>query len=631
MKAYIFPLMVSVGVSLGAGAHAQVVEPPPASGTPLVPAQPTASPTASPGQGSGGGGGGLLPSMPNFNPATELFTWNGQTWNVNQNRLFQARFEKYLNAPGQTTDTDKAYQALIHEILDRLAPTRGGAVGVDEAFRLLPKASAFDIDARLCEGIADAVYSAWHAMNNSQRIIAANRSLEAERRQHEWNARVAGRGSDLERPPAGLKGEALEVWIKERQADRDLRVGPYATRLVETLAAIKANQAKKELSELQVKVEFQALIAQLFLQRRFQHVLIATRFYRAVFNDGDTTLRVGEDTKDLFAKSTGSPPTVATIDAMANEALRDVREGVQAYQYLSERNEMESATKRLAEAFVIGEYLPELRTLPREEKRRALDFSQKANQLVSALEVKDYSLAEKLVGELEKTAKDFDTSKPLAAIETARTVSAMHLAKARNAAVSGDRETLETELRSATEIWPRNPALAEVSGKIFDSADVQQRALADLDQLLAQKNHRQIYEDRVRFIAATALYPERQEKLKEVLEAMQTIESAVIRATEIARHGDSAGAWENVEKVFQQYPDDNKLNQMRANLTTQAADFVRTLRTAQELEEKGQVGASLAWYLKAQRLYPASEYGREGVERLVKKVLPDTEAEGTEG
>ena len=39
----------------------------------------------------------------------------------------------------------------------------------------------------------------------------------------------------------------------------------------------------------------------------------------------------------------------------------------------------------------------------------------------------------------------------------------MHIAKARNAAVSGDKETLESELKAATEIWPRNPALTEVS------------------------------------------------------------------------------------------------------------------------------------------------------------------------
>ena len=49
---------------------------------------------------------------------------------------------------------------------------------------------------------------------------------------------------------------------------------------------------------------------------------------------------------------------------------------------------------------MLGEYLPEVRTLDREDKRRALAFVQKSNQLISAIEVKDYSLAEKLVAEL---------------------------------------------------------------------------------------------------------------------------------------------------------------------------------------------------------------------------------------
>lgn len=293
--------------------------------------------------------------------------------------------------------------------------------------------------------------------------------------------------------------------------------------------------------------------------------------------------------------------------------------------FSSKKNELQSASKRLAEAFSVGEFMPELRTLPREEKRRVLEFSQKNYQLISAIEVKDYQLAEKLVKELDKIAKDFDDSKPLAAIETARTVSAMHLAKARNAAVSGDKATLESELKEATEIWPRNPALAEVSGLIFSQADVQQKALVDLDQLISQHNSRQIYNDKLRFIAAAALYPDRQEQLKKILDQMQFVETAIIQAGEIEKHGDYASAWETIEKVYKENPDDSKLNQMRASLTTEAADFVRTLRTAEQLEAKDEIGSSLAWYLKAQKLYPASEFAQSGINRLVKKVLPERE------
>ncbi len=71
------------------------------------------------------------------------------------------------------------------------------------------------------------------------------------------------------------------------------------------------------------------------------------------------------------------------------------------------------------------------------------------------------------------------------------------------------------------------------------------------------------------------------------------------------------------------FPEDTKLNQMRAELTTQASDFVSSLRRAESLEERDQTGSSLAWYLKSQQIYPQSEYAREGIDRLVKKIIPE--------
>jgi tetratricopeptide (TPR) repeat protein len=126
----------------------------------------------------------------------------------------------------------------------------------------------------------------------------------------------------------------------------------------------------------------------------------------------------------------------------------------------------------------------------------------------------------------------------------------------------------------------------------------------------------------MRFIAATAMYPEKQEQLRKVLEDMQVIETALIQAQEIEKRGDYAGAWESAEKAFRNFPDDNKLNQVRANLTTKAADFVHAIREAEELEQKKQPGSSLAWYLKAQKVYPPSDFARQGVDRLTKAILP---------
>jgi len=594
---------------------------------------PAPAPQAAPaegGQGSGGGGskppaGGssfLGKDLPFLDPGSEIVQWDGKSWNINNNRIFEARFEKFLNAPEATSENDRDYNAILKSIVDKLAPGTVTPKGLDEAFRLLPQASQFDIDARLCDAIANQVYASWLAKRSNERLLAANDSLEKERKRLEWNSKMTAQGSSLG-SPSSSDAAAADEWKKQQQLKRDMEMQPLVTRLAEVNALLKANQLKKEVAELQVKIEFQALIVQHFLQRRFQHVVIGTRFYRAIFSDGDSLLRVGEDSKNLFSKTTGMPPTVGTLDSLANEAMRDVREGVQAFKFLLEQQELESATKRLAETFILGEYMPDVRTLRREDKRRALDFVQKSNQLISAIEVKDYTLAEKLVKELDRIAKDFDNSKPMAAIETARTVSAMHIAKARNAAVSGDKATLEAELKSATEIWPRNPALAEVGGMIFSQADVQQRALVDFDQLLSQKNYRQIFDDKMRYIAAAAMFPEKQEQLRKVLDDMTVIEAAIIRAQEIEKRGDYAGAWESAEQAYQQFPDDNKLNQVRANLTTKAADFVRAIKQAEDLEKKEQPGSALAWFLKAQKAYPPSDFAREGVDRIKVVILPD--------
>ncbi len=259
------------------------------------------------------------------------------------------------------------------------------------------------------------------------------------------------------------------------------------------------------MAELQVKIEFQSLIVQHFLQRRFQHVIIGTRFYRNIFADGDSQLRIGEDAKNLFAKTSGLPPNMGTIDSMANEIMRDVHEGIQAFKFLLRKTNWKArrngSRRRSCSASISGGPRPSIA-----KTSAGAAFVHKSNQLISAIEVKDYALAEKLVAEFGQTAKDFDASKPMAAIETAKQISAMHIAKARNAAVSGDKATLEAELKAATEIWPRNPSLTEVSNVIFSQADVQSRAMVDFDQLVSQKNYRQIYEDRMRFIAATAMY-----------------------------------------------------------------------------------------------------------------------------
>jgi hypothetical protein len=636
--------LLAASVSFG-----QVPDAPATGGSPLgappAATAPAPKPPASSAPGATPNSSFLGKDVPSFDPGSDMLTWDGKNWNVNNNRLFQARFEKYLNAPEATSAEDRQYQAIVSEILNRLAPSSATKENVDYAFRLLTRGSNYDIDARLCDSLADAVYTVWSAQRQQQRLVAANDAMQYEAQamqaQAAFNTKAVQAGAEAGglndrrvsssgKKPAGSSGASNGTPAAGAVADAKggaLAANDWQTRrLVEILARQKANDVKRELSEIQAKIEYQALIVQFFLQRRFQHVLMATRFYRAIFFDGDSKLNVGKETQELFTKNTGFAPTVSTLDTLANEAIRDVRESVKAFDYLLEKDELESASKRLGEAFIAGEYMPEIRTLSRDKKRRCVQFVQKTNELISKMEMKDYGGADKLLTELGQIAKDFDSTRAKTGIETAKTGARLHLAKARNAALSGDRDTLEKELTAATEIWPMNPDLTEVSQKIFDQGDVQQRALLELDQLIQQKNYRRIAEDNARFIAAAAQYPERQKQLREVIENIKTIDTAVMRAEEMRRQNNAPGAWESVEKAAKDFPEDSKLNQLRADLTTQAAEFVRTLRSAQDLEKRNDLGASISHYLKAQKLYPASDYAAEGIDRLKKVILPETQA-----
>ncbi len=423
---------------------------------------------------------------------------------------------------------------------------------------------------------------------------------------------------------AQQKQGALEDAAKK--GGRAVIIAGFAEKLVDNSLRIKANSLKGDLTELQAKIEFQSLLVQLFMQRRFHHVIIGTRFYRALFGDGDSKLSLPESSQNPFNKGTGLPPTIATLESLANEAMRDVQTGIQAFHKLLQIGELRSASERLRDALLVGEFMPEIRTLPFERKRKVLGFVQKVNQLLSAIEVKDYTAAASLLegpNGLRSIAPDFDATKPAAVIETARNAARLHLAKARNAAISGDKLAFEAALKEAATIWPNNPELSEVAGKAFAQGDQMAQALLELDQLIAQKNLRRIAEEAGRFLAAAqGAPPEKLNQVKQILNDFKSVEAALIGAQEMDRQGNSAGAWEAVDKIAAKFPEDIQLNQARATYTTKAADFVRAVQSAQEHERRSEMATGLAWYLKAQRIYPKSDLAEEAVKRLKAGLIP---------
>ncbi len=702
-----FPLL---GLSLFAVLSTSAQTPPPA--PPPPPAGPPASPAniqiptginltpppAQPGARSPGGGAPSSPQndpaaagpgalfdnrLPAIDPSGGLLRFNGQTWDINNNAIFRARFEKYLNTPEESGDEEKAHREILNKIIALLDPNNLKPSTLSEGYRLLARAATYTGDSRLCDTLSSAIYSVWAVKRNQARLAEANQILDEENRRTRRNIAVrseeesfkptqtsqpkatnsgsqAAKGTPPQTPPnngappppgasvngAGLpnvnvnapgangaapappgSNDAMDKVVAQATSSKAVAIAGYAEKLVENSLTIKANSLKGDLTELQSKIEFQSLLVQLFIQRRFHHVVIGTRFYRALFGDGDSKLNLPESSQNPFNKGTGLPPTIATLDSLTNEAMREVQTGVQAFHRLLNMGELRSASERLRDALLIGEFMPEVRTLPYERKRRILGFVEKTNQLLAAIEVKDYSTAHELINGpqgLKKLASDFDATKASALIETARNSARLLLAKARNSAISGDKVGFEAALKEAAAIWPNNPELAEVAAKAFNQGDQMAQALIELDQLVAQKNLRRVALDAGRFLAATQTAPpEKQAQLKKILDDFKEMEASLMAAQEMDRQGNPAGAWESVDKVTKKFPDDVELNQARALYTTKAADFVRTVQTAQEHERRSEAATSLAWFLKAQRLYPKSDTADEAIRRLKVALMPE--------
>jgi len=183
----------------------------------------------------------------------------------------------------------------------------------------------------------------------------------------------AGKGNETKQQnsPAVSPGRGIHSQI---YANRTRRV-------TEIEALRKTHQLKTEVKTELAKIQYQALMIQFFMQRRFQHVVMASRFYNLIWKDGDGTLYIDDksEANKMLTESLGISPTVSTLDSFANEFMGDVEKGVASFLSLVEDQELESASKRLAEAYIMGEFMPSIATLSREKKRRVLDFVRNSN------------------------------------------------------------------------------------------------------------------------------------------------------------------------------------------------------------------------------------------------------------
>jgi len=622
-------------LALAVPALAQVYTPPPPNSQPsnstptdTVVRQPPAN-----NQPSGRNQGGLLGNeIGFFDPTNDTISWNGSTWAASNNRIFEARFEKYLNEPEENSESAKEYRDTIEQILATLSPHRKGGPVFRDAVALLPKAASYPGDSKLCDSLSNAIYTAVLAKRDVQKGRDLIEAMEREKKTHildaDWKARterdpsVGKANTGAGRAQGDGNNEASEEATQTGRGAQSLAYAEHIRRIAEIEASKKTREMEHKVKTELAKIQYQALMVQFFVQRRFKHVVMASRFYNMLWSDGDGTLYIDDksDINKMFSESLGVSPTVSTLDSLANEAMRDVDKGVEAFTFLVERGELESASKRLAESYLVGEFMPSINTLEREKKRKVLTFVRGSYVLLNAIDAKDYTKAAEQIKILKSQAGDFDATKAEAAIATYTRASDMAINSAKIHFAAGSNDLAQAEIQKAMEMWPQNPKLSEFD-QLVEAGGSLIQLRNDFDRLFAEQNYREVFKRQHELAASIKNDPERQAKFRQVLDNITEIEKAVGSAKELSNFGQVYAAWEKLSDVHDRFPDDPVLNQVMTSLAPKVADFTIALNKAEAHEERGNQGSALSWYYKARHLHPGSNKAEDAIKRLVTTAL----------
>jgi len=437
-------------------------------------------------------------------------------------------------------------------------------------------------------------------------------------------------------------------------------------KLLEARAKIKLNEMREDKMSDEGKRAFAAYIKTLYDTHRYYHMIIAADFYRALFNEGNYPSGMANAASSAPPTSVGRTPTdmanrAATsmgINArvpidMANQAaatmginnpLGDatqdthpvsmsdqvtsaleinhrVSQTLEVFKYKAGRGEIAEAAEQLQQAFVANEFHPGLQALARDQKEKVGDFLAKLAVLKNQLESRDFEEVTDQLSGIKKIASDFDSTKPLALVNGVKLESRLRLGKAKLLAQQGQLTDAMKEFQTAAEEWPGNPDLQNSANRFFSTEDVQNESTTEFDRLVQEQNYRQIFDKQLAFAAAVQGDTSREQQLKDALVKVKKAEMASEKANMLVMNGDVDGAWETIDLATKDWPDDEKLNKLLANLSGRSADFVSALDKARDAESKKELGYSLTWYVNAQNDYPASVIANDGIDRITKLIL----------
>jgi tetratricopeptide (TPR) repeat protein len=557
------------------------------------------------------------PSSDSMDFENGSFAWKGRTFNLTSQRAFRARFERFLLS--SPTEEEESYAKLMNDLLQRLSVANDRSDdAILETWEMLFRAARFESDGGNSTIVANQVFNAWRIRKEMRGTELTQREL-ADLRRFQQEV-VANRAMILEKIKEKRQRETVRKDDRSSSTDTTTDSLPTesafrALELAETEAKLLAMEGQAALTGMQAKLQMQSQIVAFLVQRRYQHALVLAGFYQLLFKGSQQQLEVGKGELKSFFPNTDMVFTVDMMAFVANEAITDVNKGVDAVNTAYDEDRMIIALERLQETFFLGEYMPELNAIPVEQRRQLLDLYRDMLEAVELAEAKDYNGVAQYAERIALIAKDFPKMRVLSSVETAKSMSDMAVFAASQYRNLGDIDKAREELQHAIDIWPSNPSIREFQQETTKLATAGSQGIQIFDDLYQRGDHRGIYDRRMDLGFALAEDSERRPLLMEVVEQVSTIDLLVAQSAEALKQGDPYVAWELLAEAAKFDPDDAPMNRARAELAPRVADFVVYLDRAQRQAAAGQHAGSLAAFLAAQDVYPASRICREGIER----------------
>jgi hypothetical protein len=615
------------------------------------------------------------------------FNWDGKNFKITDLKIIDSKFSAYLNEPEISFQEEKEYNDLIREILEKLDVFKVRQKGrslLNEVLPLLAKASQHPRDGGVCRQIYNAVGVDVQSKDAAKSKQMRIKEIEKEIDTIKWNISVAAKPSSMDvRPRGGESGTYYQY--EEAQREKKTRLAFMQNDLENKYTELLATQNSIVSKTDDARFALQRLIVSNFLARRFDHVMIATSFYRLLYPDGasevklqerviaeaaenakrlrsatsfdkteTTTEQIGFGSSGIYSnritsrankeegitsmlpnatEALGSitaakikvasliPETMTEVELASQEAIDQCNRYVSVVRGHIENQEIDNALERLREAFAFGEQLAVIRSFPRESKQLLWKYKKALKEARTGIAAKDFDKAKEAIVKIDQMTSDNPLSKEGSDIGNVETISAMHLAKAKEAASRGDRDAMNKELEEASKAWPQNPALASATEKIIDQLDQQSQNKSELRKLIQQKNYKYIFDEKARFLASAADDEKLLSELNRVLQEHSSALSYSGKAEELLKRNDAFGAWETADEGLKKYPESTELIKIRADAAMKVPDFVTEIDKGRSSVVRQDYVSALCAFLAAKRLYHSSILAKEGIEECSAKAL----------